>query len=66
MFQDRISRGNPLRWVAGVFERSTDLLALGGGMIGLALIVAVIIVGLHERQTSLRSTTPAQHSDTLR
>jgi hypothetical protein len=33
-------------------------------MIGLVLIVAVVLVGLHERQTSFRSTTPAQHSDT--
>jgi hypothetical protein len=66
MVQDRIPRGKPLRWVAGVLERSGDLLALGGGMIGLALIVAVVLVGLHERQTSFRSTTPAQYSDTLR
>lgn len=65
MFQGRISRGKPQRWVAGVLESSGDLLALGGGMVGLALIVAVVIVGLHERQTSFRSMTPAQQSVTL-
>jgi len=65
MFQGRISSGKPLRWVSGVFERSGDLLALGGGMIGLALIVAVVVVGLHERQTSFRSMTLAQQGDTL-
>jgi hypothetical protein len=64
MVQDRISREKPLRRVAAVFERSGDLIALGGGMIGLALIVGVIIVGLHERETSFRSMTPAHHSDT--
>jgi len=66
MIQDRISREKPLRRVAAVFERSGDLIALGGGMIGLVLIVGVIIIGLHERQTSFRSTTPAHHGDTAR
>ena len=66
MVQDRISREKPLRRVAAVFERSGDLIALGGGMIGLVLIVGVIIVGLHERQTSFRSTTTAHYSDTSR
>jgi hypothetical protein len=63
MFQDRISRGKPLRWVAGVLERSGDLVALGGGMIGIALILAVVIVGLHERQTSFRAMVPAEQGE---
>jgi hypothetical protein len=66
MVQDRISREKPLRRVAAVLERSGDLIALGGGMIGLVLIVGVIIIGLHERQTSFRSTTPAHYGDTAR
>jgi hypothetical protein len=41
-------------------------LVLGGGMIGLALIVVVILVGLHERQTSFRAISPATHGDTMR
>ena len=65
MSQERISAGKRLRWVAGAFERSGDLLALGGGMIGLALIVGVVLVGLHERQTSFRSTTSAHYADTV-
>jgi hypothetical protein len=49
----------PARWVA---ERSSDLVAIGGGMMGLALIVAVVLVGLHERQTSFRSISPAEYT----
>lgn len=48
----------PVRWVAGVLERSGDLVVLGGGMIGLALIVAVVLVGLRERETSFRAMSP--------
>jgi hypothetical protein len=61
---DRISRGRPLRWVAGVLERSGDLVALGGGMIGIALIVGVVLVGLHQRQTSFRVMAPAEQGET--
>ena len=53
----------PLRWLAGLLEKSSDLMVLGGGMIGLGVIVAVILVGLHERQTSVRSISPAQSAD---
>jgi hypothetical protein len=49
--------------VAGVLERSSDLVLIGGGLIGLALIVAVVVVGLHERQSSLRSTSPTEYSE---
>jgi len=60
MFQDSKPRTNAVRWVAGLLEGSGDLVALGGGMIGAAVIVAVILVGLHERQTSLRVMAPAE------
>jgi hypothetical protein len=66
MLQDRISRGKPLRWVAGVLERSGDLVALGGGMIGIMLILAVVLVGLHERQTSFRAIAPAEQGENAR
>ena len=59
MVQDTRSRGKPPRWVAAVSERSGDLLVLGGGMIGVALIAAVILIGVHQRQTSFRSMSPA-------
>jgi hypothetical protein len=62
-FQGRISRGKPVRWVAGVLERSGDLVALGGGMIGVALIVGVVLVGLHERQTSFRTMAPSEQGE---
>jgi len=62
--QDRISRGRPLRWVAGLLERSGDLVALGGGMIGIVLIVGVVLVGLHQRQTSFRVMAPAEQGET--
>jgi hypothetical protein len=55
--------GKPVRWVAGVLERSGDLVAIGGGMIGLALIVAVVVVGLHERQTSFRTISTPESAD---
>jgi len=60
MFQDRKSRTKAVRWVAGLLEGSGDLVALGGGMIGAAVIIAVILVGLHERRTSLRIMAPAE------
>jgi hypothetical protein len=66
MFQDRKSRGKPLRWVAGVLERSGDLVALGGGMIGIALILAVVLIGVHERQTSFRAMAPAGQGENAR
>lgn len=66
MIQDNIPRGKPLRWIAGVLEKSGDLVALGGGMIGIALIAAVVLVGLHERQTSFRATAPAEQGETFR
>ena len=59
MMQDTRSREKPARWVAAVSQRSGDLLALGGGMIGIALIAGVILIGVHERQTSFRSMSPA-------
>ncbi len=62
MFQNDTRLGKPVRWVAGVLERSRDLVVLGGGMIGLALIVAVVVVGIHEREGSLRSTSQATYS----
>ena len=62
MLQDRTRLGKPVRWVADVLERSGDVLAIGGGMIGLALIVAVIVVGIHERQSSFRSTSQADYA----
>lgn len=62
-FQDRITRGKPLRWVAGVFEKSGDLVTLGAGMIGMVLIVGVVVVGLHERQTSFRAISPAEQGE---
>ncbi|HUJ38072.1 MAG TPA: hypothetical protein VLW88_10370 [Hyphomicrobium sp.] len=61
--QDLKSSTKPLRWVANVIERSPDLLAIGGGMIGVALIAGVIIVGLHERQNSFRVMAPAEQGD---
>jgi hypothetical protein len=66
MIQYNIARGKPLRWVAGVLERSSDLVALGAGMMGMALIVAVVLLGLHERQTSFRAMAPAEQGETLR
>lgn len=57
MLQNGMRLEKPARWVTGVLERSRDLVVLGGGMIGLALIVGVIIIGIHERQSSLRSTS---------
>ena len=65
MIQYNIARGKPLRWVTGVLERSSDLVALGAGMIGIALIVAVVVLGLHERQTSFRAMAPAEQAETL-
>ncbi len=62
MLQHRMWLGKPMRWIAGILERSSDLVALGGGAIGLALIVAVVLFGLHERQTSLRSTSRAEYA----
>jgi hypothetical protein len=62
-FQGRISRGKSARWVVGVLERSGDLVALGGGMIGVVLIVGVVLVGLHERQTSFRTMSPAEQGE---
>jgi hypothetical protein len=53
---------SPVRWVTGVLERSRDLVVLGGGMIGLALIVGIIVVGVHERHSSFRSSTPASYA----
>ena len=53
----------PVRWLSGVLEKSSDLMVLGGGMIGLALVIGVILVGLHERQTSVRSISPTQAAD---
>ena len=66
MVQHRIPRGKPLRWVAGVLERSGDLVALGGGMIGIALILAVVLVGVHQRQTSFRVMAPAEQGENAR
>jgi hypothetical protein len=58
MIQDRTARGKPLRWVAQAIERSGDLLPLGAGVFGVALIVAVMLVGWHERQAPVRTMTP--------
>src|SRR5437763_14274051 len=66
MLQDRLSRGKPLRWMHGVLERSGDLVALGGGMIGIALILAVVLVGLHERQTPFRAMSPSEQGQSPR
>jgi hypothetical protein len=57
MLQNRTGLPESVRRVAGALERSRDLLAIGGGMIGLALIVGVIVIGIHERQSSFRSTS---------
>jgi hypothetical protein len=62
MFQHRMWLGKPARWVAGVLEKSGDLAVLGGGMIGLALIVAMVLVGLHERHSSFRSVSPPEYA----
>lgn len=64
MLENRRRLRTPVRWVAGVLERSSDLVPIGGGLIGLALIVAVVVVGLHERQSSFRSSSPAEYSET--
>ncbi|HXP77744.1 MAG TPA: hypothetical protein VN823_26655 [Stellaceae bacterium] len=61
MFQGKKSSE---RRVARIFERAGDLVALGGGMIGMALIVAVVLVGLHERQTPFRVMAPAPQGTT--
>ena len=53
-----------MRWVARVLERSSDLVPITGSLIGLALIVAVVVVGLHERQSSFRSASPTEYSET--
>ena len=60
MEQDRTRLGKRARWVGSVFERRGDLMAIGSGVIGLAVIVAVILFGLHERQTSFRSVSSAE------
>ena len=49
--------------MSGVLEKSSDLLPIGGGLIGLALIVAVVVIGLHERQSSFRSASPTEYSE---
>lgn len=64
MLENRQQVRGPLRWVTGVLERSSDLVPIGGGLIGLALIVAVVVVGLHERQSSFRSSSPVEYSET--
>ena len=63
MMEDTMRLKKPVRWLAGVLQRSGDLVAIGGGMLGLALIVAVVLVGLHERQTSLRSVSTPQSTE---
>ena len=60
MFQDQKLRR---RWIAHIIDRSGDLLALGGGIIGIALIAAVILVGVHERQAPFRAMTPAEQGN---
>ena len=62
MLENRTRLGKPVRWVAGVLERSGDLAVLGGGLIGLLLVIAVIVVGLHERETSFRSTSQPDYT----
>jgi len=51
-----------VRWVAGVLERSHDVVVLGGGMIGLALIVGIVVVGIHERQSSFRAISESGYT----
>ena len=63
MRQNRSQERTPKNWMSGVLEKSSDLLPVGGGLIGLALIVAVVIVGLHERQSSFRSASPTEYSE---
>lgn len=62
MFQSKMWLRKPARWVAGILERSGDLATLGGGMIGLALNVAVVLVGLRERHSSFRSVSPPEYA----
>jgi hypothetical protein len=62
MFQERTGLPKPMRWVVDALGRSSDLVAIGGGMLGLVLIVAIVIVGLHERQISFRATAPTEYS----
>jgi hypothetical protein len=59
MFQNGTRLEKPVRWVTGVLERSRDAVVLGGGMIGLAFIVGIIVIGVHERESSFRSTSPS-------
>lgn len=61
--QDLRSIGKQPRWVAAILEKSPDLLAIGGAMIGAALVVGIVIVGLHERQTSFRAMAPVEQGE---
>jgi len=48
-------QGKLRRLLRVTVDKWTEFAALVGGLIGIVLIVGVVVAGLHERQTPLRS-----------